>query len=70
MVKYLAIYFAGPIRSAGGTEQALILIIGDHIRRRLGLDHQDHTVHLAAYGKSYDFLKVQGPATCTAATAR
>jgi len=35
--QYLAIYFAGPIRSAGGTEQALILVIGDHIRRRLGL---------------------------------
>lgn len=36
--QYLAIYFAGPIRSAGGTEQALILVIGDHIRRRLGLE--------------------------------
>lgn len=36
--RYLAIYFAGPIRSAGGTEQALILVIGDFIRRRLGLD--------------------------------
>jgi len=36
--RYLAIYFAGPIRSAGGTEQALILVIGDFIRRTLGLD--------------------------------
>ncbi len=35
---YLAIYFAGPIRSAAGTEQALTLVIGDFIRRRLGLD--------------------------------
>lgn len=35
---YLAVYFAGPIRSAGGTEQALILVIGDYIRRRLGLE--------------------------------
>ncbi len=40
---YLSIYFAGPIRSAGGTEQALILIIGDHIRRRLGLDRYTPT---------------------------
>lgn len=40
---YLAIYFAGPIRSAGGTEQALILIIGDYIRRRLGLDRYKPT---------------------------
>ena len=36
--KYLAIYYAGPIRSAGGTEQALTLIVGDHIRRLLKLD--------------------------------
>jgi len=36
--KYLAIYFAGPIRSAGGTEQALTLVIGDFVRRLLGLD--------------------------------
>jgi DNA polymerase II large subunit len=41
--RYLAFYFAGPIRSAGGTEQALILIIGDHIRRRLGLDRYKPT---------------------------
>jgi DNA polymerase II large subunit len=36
--KYLAIYYAGPIRSAGGTEQALTLVIGDFVRRLLGLD--------------------------------
>ena len=36
--KYLAIYYAGPIRSAGGTEQALTIIVGDHIRRLLQLD--------------------------------
>jgi len=41
--RYLTLYFAGPIRSAGGTEQALILIIGDHIRRRLGLDRYKPT---------------------------
>jgi DNA polymerase II large subunit len=35
---YLAIYFAGPIRSAGGTDQALTLIVGDFVRRQLGLD--------------------------------
>ncbi len=36
--RYLAIYFAGPIRSAGGTEQALTLVVGDFVRRMLGLD--------------------------------
>ncbi|MFB0543958.1 MAG: DNA polymerase II large subunit, partial [Candidatus Bathyarchaeia archaeon] len=36
--RYLAIYFAGPIRPAGGTAQALILVVGDFIRKKLGLD--------------------------------
>ncbi len=34
---YLSIYFAGPIRSAGGTESGLILVYADYIRRCLGL---------------------------------
>ena len=41
--KYLAIYYAGPIRSAGGTDQALTLIIGDFVRRLLGLDRYKPT---------------------------
>jgi len=40
---YLAIYYAGPIRSAGGTEQALTIIVGDHIRRLLQLDRYKPT---------------------------
>jgi len=40
---YLAIYFAGPIRSAGGTEQALTLVVGDFVRRLLGLDRYKPT---------------------------
>lgn len=36
--RYLGIYFAGPIRSAGGTDQALTLVVGDYVRRTLGLD--------------------------------
>ena len=40
---YLAIYFAGPIRSAAGTEQALTIVIGDFIRQRLGLDRYKPT---------------------------
>jgi len=36
--RYLAIYFAGPIRSAGGTETALTPVIADFVRRLLGLD--------------------------------
>lgn len=41
--RYLAIYFAGPIRSAGGTEQALTLVIGDFVRKLLGLDRYKPT---------------------------
>lgn len=41
--RYLAIYFAGPIRSAGGTDQALTLVIGDFIRQLLGLDRYKPT---------------------------
>jgi len=36
--KYLSIYFAGPARSAGGTELALVVVLGDYVRRLLGLD--------------------------------
>ena len=41
--RYLAIYFAGPIRSAGGTEQALTLVVGDFVRKLLGLDRYKPT---------------------------
>ncbi len=34
---YLAIYFAGPIRSAGGTAAALAVLITDFVRRKLNL---------------------------------
>ena len=36
--KYLAVYFAGPIRSAGGTEMGLTLVISDYVRRLMGLE--------------------------------
>jgi DNA polymerase II large subunit len=35
--RHLAIYFAGPMRAAGGTEMGLTLIVGDHIRRKLNI---------------------------------
>ena len=40
---YLAVYFAGPIRSAGGTDQALTLVVGDFVRRLIGLDRYKPT---------------------------
>ena len=36
--QYLSLYFAGPIRPAGGTAQAMTLVVADHVRRRLGLE--------------------------------
>lgn len=36
--EYLKIYYAGPIRSAGGTAQALSVLVGDSVRRELGLN--------------------------------
>lgn len=41
--KHLSIYFAGPIRSAGGTEMALTLVVADFSRRLLGLDRYKAT---------------------------
>jgi DNA polymerase II large subunit len=41
--RYLAVYFAGPIRSAGGTDQALTLVVGDYVRRELNLDNYKPT---------------------------
>ena len=34
---YLALYFSGPIRAAGGTAAALTVLTGDYVRRRLHL---------------------------------
>ncbi|GBE56163.1 DNA polymerase II large subunit [archaeon BMS3Bbin16] len=35
--RYLAVYFAGPIRSAGGSAQALAVLTADYLRQALGL---------------------------------
>jgi DNA polymerase II large subunit len=36
--RYLAVYFAGPIRAAGGTEAAQTVIVADAVRQGLDLD--------------------------------
>ncbi len=41
--KYLAVYFAGPMRSAGGSDQAMAVLTSDYIRRTLGLDRYKPT---------------------------
>ena len=41
--KYVAVYFAGPIRSAGGTAAALSVLLGDKIRVATGLGRYQPT---------------------------
>ncbi len=36
--EFLKIYYAGPIRSAGGTAQVISVLVGDYIRRIVGLN--------------------------------
>jgi len=41
--RYLSLYFAGPIRSAGGTEMGLIVVVADYVRQIVGLDRYKAT---------------------------
>ncbi|MEM4694098.1 MAG: hypothetical protein QW655_06300, partial [Nitrososphaerota archaeon] len=41
--RYLALYFAGPIRSAGGTELAAVVVLADYVRKLVGLDRYKPT---------------------------
>ncbi len=36
--QYIRIFYSGPIRSAGGTAQALSVLVGDYVRRNIGID--------------------------------
>ncbi|MBU1197555.1 DNA polymerase II large subunit [Candidatus Micrarchaeota archaeon] len=37
--QYVAVYFSGPIRGAGGTGQAFTLLLADYCRKLLGISH-------------------------------
>ena len=41
--EYLAFYYSGPIRSAGGTASSVSVIIGDYIRKNMGYEKYDPT---------------------------
>ena len=41
--EYLAVYYAGPIRAAGGTAEALSIIVADYVRKVLGLGRYQPT---------------------------
>ena len=36
--QYIRIFYSGPIRSAGGTAQALSVLVGDYVRRGIGIE--------------------------------
>ena len=36
--EYIRIFYSGPIRSAGGTAQALSVLVGDYVRRAVGIE--------------------------------
>ena len=47
---YIAVYFAGPIRSAGGTAAALAVLLGDKIKQALNLsDYQPTNEEIERY---------------------
>ena len=56
--KYLSISFAGPIRSAGGTEAALTMIIADHIRKIVGLDRYKANSYDDETGRFVEELRI------------
>jgi DNA polymerase II large subunit len=56
--KYLSISFAGPIRSAGGTEAALTMIIADHIRNIVGLDRYKANSYDDETGRFVEELRI------------
>ena len=41
--KYLSLYFAGPIRAAGGTTAALCVLIADYVRRKSSIPKYEAT---------------------------
>lgn len=56
--EYLSIEFAGPIRSAGGTESALTLVIADQVRKALGLDKYNAAAFDDEVGRFVEELRI------------
>ncbi len=56
--EYLSIEFAGPIRSAGGTESALTLVIADQVRKTLGLEKYNSNAFDDESGRFVEELRI------------
>ncbi len=55
---YLSVEFAGPIRSAGGTESAFTLVIADQVRKALGLEKYDPHAYGDESGRFVEELRI------------
>jgi DNA polymerase II large subunit len=65
---YLALYFAGPIRAAGGTVQAFAVLCAEHVRQKLNIApwtaSEDEVGRFVEEVKLYDrILNLQYPST-------
>ncbi len=65
---YLAVYFAGPIRAAGGTVQAYCVLIADHVREKLKIAPyiatEEEVGRMVEEIKLYDrIMRLQYPST-------
>jgi DNA polymerase II large subunit len=56
--EYLSVEFAGPIRSAGGTESAFALVIADVVRKTLGLEKYNATAFGDEPGRFIEELRI------------
>ena len=56
--EYLSVEFAGPIRSAGGTESALTLVIADQVRKSLGLEKYNALAFDDEVGRFVEELRI------------
>src|ERR687892_287848 len=56
--QYLSISFAGPIRSAGGTEAALTMLIADHARKIVGVDRYSADLFDDETGRFVEELRI------------
>jgi DNA polymerase II large subunit len=56
--EYLSVEFAGPMRSAGGTESALTLVIADQVRKTLGLEKYNANSYDDEVGRFVEELRI------------
>lgn len=56
--QYLSVEFAGPIRSAGGTESAFTIVIADQVRKVLGLEKYNALLLDDEVGRFVEELRV------------